>query len=138
HALRSTADLQTYFSGRVLQIVERHGKKTIGWDEVLHPGLPKNIVVQSWRGQQSLASAARQGYMSSLSAGYYLDLMEPASRHYRVDPLEGATAGLTAEEKARILGGEACMWAEFVNPGNVDSRIWPRMAAVAERFWSPQ
>ncbi|MGO9274712.1 MAG: beta-N-acetylhexosaminidase [Terriglobia bacterium] len=137
HALRSTADLQTYFSGRVLEIVERHGKKTIGWDEVLHPGLPKNIVVQSWRGQQSLASAARQGYMGSLSAGYYLDLMEPASRHYRVDPLEGATAGLTAEEKARILGGEACMWAEFANPGNVDSRIWPRMAAVAERFWSP-
>jgi len=138
HALRSTADLQTYFSGRVLEIVERHGKKTIGWDEVLHPGLPKNIVVQSWRGQQSLATAARQGYMGILSWGYYLDLMEPASRHYRVDPLEGATAGLTAEEKARILGGEACMWVELANPGNVDSRIWPRMAAIAERLWSPQ
>ena len=138
HGLRSTADLQTYFSGRVLQIVEQHGKKTIGWDEVLHPGLPKNIVVQSWRGQQSLATAARQGYMGILSAGYYLDLMQPASRHYRVDPLEGATAGLTAEEKARILGGEACMWVEFATPGNIDSRIWPRMAAIAERFWSPQ
>ena len=138
HELRSTADLQTYFSERVIQIVEGHGKRPIGWDEVLHPGLPKNIVVQSWRGPRSLAAAARQGYMSILSSGYYLDLIEPASRHYRVDPLEGATAGLTKEEQARILGGEACMWVEFADPGNVDSRIWPRLAAIAERLWSPQ
>jgi len=137
HAMRSTADLQTYFSGRVVEIVERHGKKPIGWDEVLHPGLPQNIVVQSWRGQRSLATAAQQGYMGLLSAGYYLDLMEPASRHYRADPLEGATAGLTAEERARILGGEACMWVEYASPATVDSRIWPRLAAIAERLWSP-
>jgi hexosaminidase len=137
HGMKTTADLQTYFSQRVVALVEKHGKKVIGWDEVLHPGLPKSTVVQSWRGQKSLATAAREGYMGILSAGYYLDLMQPAGAHYNVDPLEGATAGLTAEEKARILGGEACMWAEFVTPQNVDSRIWPRTAAVAERLWSP-
>jgi hexosaminidase len=138
HAMKTTDDLQAYFNQRILAIVEKHGKKMIGWDEVLHPGVPKDIMVQSWRGQKSLAEAARQGYMGILSSGYYLDLMHPASEHYAVDPMEGATADMTAEEKARILGGEACMWSEYVTPENVDSRIWPRMAAIAERLWSPQ
>jgi hexosaminidase len=138
HGMKSNDDLQTYFSQRVQALVQKHGKKTIGWDEVLHPGAPKDIVVHSWRGQESLAAAAHQGYMGILSNGYYIDLMYPASKHYAVDPLEGATAGLTPEEKARILGGEATMWSEFVTPENVDSRIWPRTAAIAERFWSPQ
>jgi hexosaminidase len=138
HGMKTTGDLQAHFNQRVLGIVRKHGKKMIGWDEVLHPGVPKDIVIQSWRGQESLAAAAREGYMGILSNGYYLDLMQPASHHYQMDPLEGATANLTAEEKSRILGGEACMWAEFVTTENVDSRIWPRLAAVAERLWSPE
>ncbi len=110
----------------------------IGWDEVLHPDLPKSVVVQSWRGQQSLATAAQQGYRGLLSFGYYLDLMWPAARHYAVDPMADAAANLNPEEKKRILGGEACMWGEWVTPENIDSRTWPRNAAIAERFWSPQ
>jgi hexosaminidase len=137
HRMKDTADLQGYFNTRLLPLVVKHGKKPVGWDEVLHPGVPKDIVIQSWRGQESLAAAARQGYMSILSNGYYLDMMFPASRHYQVDPLEGATAHLTPYEKGRILGGEACMWSEFVTPQNIDSRIWPRAAAIAERLWSP-
>ncbi|HXJ95188.1 MAG TPA: family 20 glycosylhydrolase [Terriglobia bacterium] len=138
HDLKDTADLQAYFSGRLLPLVEKHGKKMIGWDEVLRPGVPKTIVVQSWRGQESLAVAARQGYMGILSAPYYLDLMYPASRSYKADPLEGATANLTPEQQSRILGGEACSWDEYSTIENIDARIWPRMAAIAERFWSPQ
>jgi hexosaminidase len=138
HGMKTTEDLQAYFNQRVVALVEKHGKKVIGWDEVLHPGVPKDIVIQSWRGQESLAEAARQGYQGILSSGYYLDLMHPAWQHYAVDPMEGATASLTPEEQSRILGGEACMWSEYVTPENVDSRIWPRLAAIAERLWSPQ
>ena len=138
HGMKTTDDLQAYFNQRVVSIVEKHGKKVIGWDEVLHPGVPKDIVIQSWRGQKSLADAARQGYQGILSSGYYLDLMHPAWQHYAVDPMEGPTTDLSPEEKTRILGGEACMWSEYVMPENVDSRIWPRLAAIAERLWSPK
>src|SRR5205807_5894773 len=78
------------------------------------------------------------GYRGLLSSGYYLDLMQPASQHYAVEPIAGAAAGLDLEDKQRILGGEACMWAEFVTPVNIDGRIWPRAAVVAERLWSAQ
>src|SRR5881398_2065781 len=136
--IKNNEALQAYFSGRVQKLVVKHGKVVIGWDEVLVPGVPKDIVIQSWRGQASLAQAAKQGYRGILSNGYYLDLGWPAARHYAVDPMSGDAAILSAEEKQRILGGESCMWAEYVNPENVDSRIWPRNAAIAERLWSPQ
>jgi hexosaminidase len=138
HGLKTNQDLQAYFNTRVQKIVSKHGKIMVGWDEILRPDLPKDIVVQSWRGQDSLAAATRQGYRGILSYGYYLDLMWPASRHYAVDPVSGAAANLTPEEKQRILGGEACMWSEYVSPENIDSRIWPRAAAIAERLWSQQ
>ena len=138
HDLKNNQDLQAYFNKRVQQIVTKHGKTTLGWDEVLHPDLPKSIVIQSWRGQDSLAAAAKQGYRGLLSYGYYLDLIWSASRHYAIDPMSGAAANLTPEESQRILGGEACMWSEYVSPENIDSRIWPRAAAIAERLWSPQ
>jgi len=130
--------LQAYFSGRVQKLVSKHGKITVGWDEVLQPDVPKNILIQSWRGQTSLAQAAKGGYSGILSSGYYLDLAWSTARHYTVDPMTGPTADLTEAEKKFILGGEACMWAEYVSPENIDSRIWPRAAAIAERFWSPQ
>jgi hexosaminidase len=137
HGLKTNQDLQAYFNTRVQKIVSKHGKIMVGWDEILRPDLPKDIVVQSWRGQDSLAAAARQGYRGILSYGYYLDLMWPASRHYAVDPMSDGAANLAPEERQRILGGEACMWSEYVSPENIDSRIWPRAAAIAERLWSP-
>jgi hexosaminidase len=138
HGLKNNADLQAYFNTRIQKIVAKHGKTMEGWDEILRPDLPKTIVIQSWRGQQSLADAAHQGYRGLLSSGYYLDLMGSAASHYAVDPFADGAANLSDEEKQRILGGEACMWAEYVSPENIDSRIWPRAAAIAERLWSPQ
>jgi len=138
HGMKNNQDLQAYFNQRLEKIVAKNHKTMVGWDEILHPDLPKSIVVQSWRGQQSLAVAAEQGYRGLLSYGYYLDLMWPAARHYAVDPMSGAAANLTPEQKKLILGGESCQWAEWVTPENIDSHIWPRNAAIAERLWSPQ
>jgi hexosaminidase len=136
--LKSNDELQAYFSQRVQKIVTKHGKAVVGWDEVFIPGVPKDIVIQSWRGQQSLAAAAQQGYHGILSNGYYLDLGWSAARHYAVDPTSGPAAGLSDDQKKFILGGESCMWSEYVDPETIDSRIWPRNAAIAERLWSPQ
>ena len=138
HDLKNNEGLQSYFNKRLEPIVSKHGKSMVGWDEVLDPTLPKDIVIQSWRGPDALATAAKQGFRGILSNGYYLDLGWSAARHYAVDPLSGAAANLSPDEKARILGGESCMWAEYINPENIDSRIWPRNAVIAERLWSPQ
>ena len=109
----------------------------MGWDEIFQPDLPKDVVIHSWRGQKALADAARQGFQGVLSNGYYIDLMFPASQHYVVDPLPAGST-LSADEQKRILGGEATMWSEWVSPETIDSRIWPRTAAIAERLWSPR
>jgi hexosaminidase len=129
--------LQAYFNRRMSAILTRHGKRMVGWDEIFHPDLPTTTVVQSWRGQASLLEGARKGFQGILSAGYYLDHMRTSEHHYLVDPLpEGHN--LTPEQAARVLGGEACMWHEHVTEASIDSRIWPRMAAIAERLWSPR
>src|SRR6266446_7014160 len=138
HGMKDNNDLQAYFNKRVQRIVSKHGKTMLGWDEILRPDLPNSIVIQSWRGPDSLAQAAKQGYRALLSSGYYVDLMWSAERHYLTEPISGAAANLTTEEQKRILGGESCMWAEYVSPENIDSRIWPRTAAIAERLWSAQ
>ncbi len=138
HNMKDDAALQSYFSGRVQKLVAGHHKIMMGWDEVLQPDTPRDVVIHSWRGQKALAAAARQGNRVLLSNGYYIDLSQPASDHYLVDPLGGDGANLTAEEKARVLGGEATMWSELVTAENIDSRIWPRTAAIAERLWSAQ
>ena len=138
HHLKDNAALQAWFTARVQKIVASRHKVMEGWDEVLQPDTPKDVVIQSWRGRDSLLDAAKRGYRGLLSNGYYIDLNQPASEHYLVDPLEGIADKLTPEQTASILGGEATMWSEFVDGEIIDSRIWPRTAAIAERFWSPQ
>ncbi len=160
HNLANAKALHTYFNQRLLKIVTKHHKHMEGWDEILQPDLPKSIVVQSWRGQPSLWAGAREGFQGILSAGYYLDLMYPASYHYSIDPMKtpppapghggetrpekpdqpqpGTPSGLTPEQAKLILGGEAAMWDELADPEILDAKLWPRLAAIAERFWSPE
>ena len=138
HHLKDDAALQAMFTARIQKIVASRHKIMEGWDEVLQPDTPKDVVIQSWRGRDSLLAAAKRGYRGLLSNGYYIDLNQPAEEHYLVDPLEGIADKLTPEQTTSILGGEATMWSEFVDGENIDSRVWPRTAAIAERFWSPQ
>jgi hexosaminidase len=127
--------LQAYFNKRLLKILTKHGKKMVGWDEIFQPGLPTDIVIHSWRGQQALVDAAQKGYQGILSNGYYIDLCQTAGYHYLNDPLP-ADSPLDDRQKAFVLGGEATMWSELVTAETIDSRIWPRTAAIAERLWS--
>ena len=138
HGIKDNAALQSYFSGRLQKLVAARHKIMEGWDEVLQPDTPKEVVIHSWRGPTALAVAAKQGNRGLLSNGYYIDLNQSAAYHYSIDPLGGNGASLSPEEKARVLGGEATMWSEMVTAENIDSRIWPRTAAIAERLWSPQ
>lgn len=130
-------ELQAYFNRRLLPILKKHHKNMMGWDEILNPALPKDIMIQSWRGVESLSAGAQQGYTGILSAPYYLDAEKTAAEMFLADPIPSSTT-LTADQQKLVFGGEACMWAEQLHPETVDSRVWPRTAAIAERFWSAQ
>jgi hexosaminidase len=136
--IKDGAALQALFTARIRKIVAGYKKIMAGWDEVLQPDTPKDVVIQSWRGQNSLIDAARRGYGGVLSSGYYIDLNQSAAEHYLVDPLGDSAATLTPDQQARVFGGEATMWTDIVSHENMDNRIWPRTAAIAERLWSPQ
>jgi hexosaminidase len=137
NGLKDNVALQVYFNQRVLHIVQKHGKQMVGWDEILNPELPKDTVVESWTGLETLVSAAEAGYNGILAAPYYLDKMFKTTSYYAGDPLPSGS-DLNPTQAAQVLGGEVCMWGELVSEENVESRIWPYAAAVAERLWSPR
>ena len=137
NGLKDNHALQNYFNGHLLAILQKNKKKMIGWDEILQPGLPMDAVIQSWRGKEGLKDATTKGHNVILSNGYYIDLVQPAWKHYANDPAP-IDLKLTTDQEKLILGGEATMWAELVTPETIDSRIWPRTAAIAERLWSPR
>lgn len=140
HKLKTNHDLQTFFNIKLEKILKKLDKKLMGWDEILTPSLPTTAVIHSWRGkheglkQSTLIEAAKKGYQTVLSNGYYIDRVLSVEHHYLVDPIGNEI--LTKEELKRVLGAEATMWSELVTPLTIDSRIWPRTAAIAERFWS--
>ncbi len=142
--LANNHELQTYFTMQLVPMLKKHGKQLMGWEEILTKNMSKDAIIHSWRGPnegmvagQSLINAVKKGYKTVLSNGYYIDLMYPVASHYLNDPMPKG-ADLTAEEKARILGGEATMWTELTTSTTIDSRLWPRTAAIAERLWSAE
>jgi hexosaminidase len=94
-------------------------------------------VIDSWRGPKALGQTAVARLDCILSNGFYIDLCYSAADHYATEPIPDDSK-LTPAQRAHILGGEATMWAEWVSPETIDSRIWPRTAAIAERLWSPR
>jgi hexosaminidase len=142
HNLANNHELQTYFTMQLIPMLKKHNKELMGWEEIMTKNMSKEAVIHSWKGTnegltagKSLIEAVKGGYKTVLSNGYYIDLMYGVEDHYTVDPMP-KNVSLTNEEKARILGGEATMWTELATPETIDSRIWPRTAAIAERFWS--
>ncbi|RTY91917.1 beta-N-acetylhexosaminidase [Flavobacterium sp. RSP46] len=142
--LASNHDLQTYFNMKLIPILKKYNKKLMGWEEIMTENMSKDAIIHAWRGTNegqeaggALIKAAKSGYNTVLSNGYYIDLMLGIESHYLNDPIPKKII-LSPVEKARVLGGEAAMWSELVTPLNIDSRIWPRTAAIAERLWSDE
>jgi hexosaminidase len=140
--IASNHDLQTYFNMKLVPMLKKHNKQLMGWEEIMTKDMSKEAIIHAWRGINeglspggAIVKAVKSGYKTVLSNGYYIDLMLGVDGHYLNDPIPKNSV-LTNEEKARILGGEAAMWSELVTPLNIDSRIWPRTAAIAERLWS--
>ncbi|MDO5978103.1 beta-N-acetylhexosaminidase [Flavivirga spongiicola] len=132
---KTNHELQTYFNIKIQDILKKNNRTMMGWDEIFQPNLPKDVVIHSWRGNEAMLKSAKLGYKTILSKGYYIDLLESIKTHYSTEPIPN-NHDLSEDQVKNILGGEATMWGELVTPVSIDSRIWPRTAAIAERFWS--
>ncbi|MFC3092773.1 beta-N-acetylhexosaminidase [Alteromonas sediminis] len=87
HELVDYKGLQAYFNQKVNDVLTKHGKIMVGWDEIYHPDLPHDILIQSWRGHDSINHKAKNNRQSILSTGYYVDQPQPTAYHYRNDPI---------------------------------------------------
>ncbi len=132
--LKDTHALQAYFVKRVQQILAKHKKKTIGWEELLSDDLPKEVTVQVWNNGSVKDKAYAQGHPILISRGFYLDLFMPAYIH-RYNSLIPDSAGYGIAPG--FLGGEGALWTEIADQHNAEIRAWPRAAAIAEMLWSP-
>jgi hexosaminidase len=143
--------LQLYFVRRVEALLAQRGKRLIGWDEILDEGLPARATVMSWRGRDGAIRAARAGHdvVMAPAPDLYFDHLqstladEPPGRPtpitlaavYAYEPLP---AELDAAAAAHVLGAQANLWTEHMRTfARVEHAAFPRLAALAERLWSP-
>uniref|UniRef100_K9IYG5 Beta-hexosaminidase n=1 Tax=Desmodus rotundus TaxID=9430 RepID=K9IYG5_DESRO len=136
--------LESFYIQTLLDIVSAYGKGYVVWQEVFDNKVKvrPDTIIQVWRVEvpvsypKELALITQAGFRALLSAPWYLNRISYGpdwEDFYMVDPLsfEGSP-----EQKALVIGGEACMWGEYVDSTNLVPRLWPRAGAVAERLWS--
>jgi len=149
--LKDEKALQSWFIERMGQYLAQHGRRLIGWDEILEGGVPPSASVMSWRGTQGAIDAARLGHDVVLSPAptLYLDNLqsarndEPAGRVSiqtlaSVYRFEAVPAELSAEQAKHVLGAQANLWTEYITaPWQVEHMVFPRVDALAEAAWTP-
>jgi hexosaminidase len=150
--LKNEEELQSYFIKRIERFLRAHGRKLIGWDEILEGGIAPEATVMSWRGIEGGIAAAQQGHdvIMSPTDYAYLDAYQgdpntepraiggflPLDSVYAWEPVPNA---LTAEQAAHILGGQGNLWTEHVPTStHAEYMLFPRMLAMSEVFWSPK
>jgi hexosaminidase len=131
--------LQSWFIGRIGTFLRERGRKLIGWDEILEGGLPEGATVQSWRGFEGAAAAARAKHHAIVSptSHAYFDYDVATTDLAKVYSFDPIPPDLKPSEAAYILGGECNMWTEHAPQHLVESRLFPRILAMAEVLWSP-
>lgn len=131
--------LQSYFIKRIERFLYDHGKKLIGWDEILEGGLAPSATVQSWQGFEGAFLAASQGHDAIVSpTGFcYFDANISSLNLEKVYSFEPIPEGLNDEQQSHIIGGECCMWTENATQEMIDSKVFPRICALSEVLWSP-
>lgn len=136
--LQDEHELQSWFLSRIGNYLAQHDKKMIGWDEILEGGLPEGAIVQSWRGFDGAVEAVKHGTGAILSptSHAYFDYGLNAIDLEKVYTFNPVPEGLTPEQEALILGGECNMWSERAPQDLVDSKVFPRILAMAEVLWS--
>jgi hexosaminidase len=150
--LEDEGELQSYFIRRIAKFVASKGRRAIGWDEILEGGLAPEAAVMSWRGTEGGLAAARMGHDVVMTPGSHTyfnayqgkpEFEPPAGGGYlplrKVYSFEPVPDSLTGEQAQHVLGGEACLWSEHVlDPERAEYMYLPRLAAIAEVFWSPK
>lgn len=136
--LKDEHELQSYFIKRIEKFINSKGKQIIGWDEILEGGLAPGATVQSWRGFEGAAEAARQGNKAIVSptSHAYFDYGLNDIDMEKVYDFEPVPDGLSIDEAKLIIGGECNMWSERAPQNKVDSKVFPRILAMAEVLWS--
>jgi hexosaminidase len=150
--LKNEHEMQSWFIEHLGQYMAAHGRRLIGWDEILEGGLPASASVMSWRGEQGAIDAANAGHDVVLSPAptLYLDSLqsdradEPPGRLsimtlkdvYAYEPMP---KGIAPDKAAHVLGAQGNAWTEYlVTPAQVRHAIFPRLDAVSEITWSPK
>jgi hexosaminidase len=150
--LADEEELQSYFITRIEKFLNSHGRKLMGWDEILEGGLAPNATVMSWRGEAGGIEAAKMGHTVVMTPGSHCyfdhyqgdpDIEPPAFGGFttlaKVYSYEPIPAELTKEEGKLVLGAQANVWTEYMPTSqHVEYMIFPRLAALSEVVWSPK
>lgn len=148
--LANVDELQSYLIHRIEKFLNNHGRRLLGWDEILQGGIAPNATVMSWRGEEGGIAAVTSGHHAIMTPGAYcyLDSYQdapysqpeaiggylPLKKVYTYDPVP---ASLTAEQAKLVYGVQGNLWVEYIpTPEHVEYMIYPRILALAEVAWS--
>jgi len=141
HNYTNYAEVEQYYETKLIGVMESLNKSFIGWQEIFDNGLQlsPDTIIDVWKApwDTELSSVTSNGFKAILSAPWYLNYISYGQdwpTYYAIEPLSFQGS---QEQYDLVIGGEACMWAEFVDSTNLISRMWPRAGAIAERLWSP-